>query len=327
MLRREHLKATQHFKEQVKGLGEDELIHIQVPETEKQVGLRNLSNLCYLNAIIQCLKVLDSRNWVSVNAAVAGTSVRTSTVWEEYLRLIDRMKTGRKSICAPYDLRNAIAKAYPRFDTKVQQDAHELAMMLLESLSAEHAQDWGGKGWEDSTLGELCSTTTCTVCKTSSKKKETFNILSLEMSPGSEVESITECLMEFEKEESLLKEEGEGWNCPTCGRCESAVKQLVVQREPKDLILHLKRFGFKSGGRKLSKEILVQLSIELRATKYKLRGIVHHSGKTLLSGHYIAEVRNGNEWSIYDDQSVSATVRSVDRPSHDAYMLFYSVMK
>ena len=271
--------------------------------------------------------MFDSRNWVSVNAAVAGTSVRTSTVWEEYLRLINMMKTGRKTVYAPYDLRNAIARTYPRFDTKVQQDAHELAMMLLESLTAEHAQDWGGKGWEDSTLGELCSTTTCMVCQTSSKKKDTFNFLSLELSPGSQVESITECLKEFEKEESLLREEGEGWNCPTCDRCESAVKQLVVQKQPRDLILHLKRFGFKSGGRKISKEILVQLSIELRATKYQLRGIVHHYGKTLSSGHYIAEVRDGNGWNIHDDQSVSTTVRSMDRGSQEAYMLFYSKLK
>ena len=331
------MKATQSFNQQPKCPGEVSEVSSEATQlsgdsfesrtlqSSRQVGLRNIGNTCYLSALLQCLKVFDSRDWGSVNAAVTGTSVRTSTMWEEYLRLVMCMKTGRKAVYAPYELKKAITQKYPGFNMTIQQDAHEMAMMLLESLTDEHAGDWGGKGWEHSTLGELCSTITCCSCQTSSPKKDGFNILSLEIPLTSQIVSITECLNQFEKEERLLRKDG--WNCTTCNRGETAVKQLVLHKEPKDLILHLKRFGFNSGGRKISKEVIIQRIIELRATKYQLRGIVHHHGKSVSSGHYYAEVKEGDGWTIYDDESVSATVRSTERGSREAYILFYSQLR
>ena len=250
------------------------------------------------------------------------TSVRTSTVWEEYLRTIDYLREGRKTVFSPFGIRNTISRCFPSFSMDIQQDAQELMQILLDSLGQE-SQSWGGSGWEAASKGQLCSVISCDKCQHTSSSYEDFNILSLEIPVGRPKLSVMDCWREFCKEEQLSMEDNR-WQCGNCGQGERATKRYKLFREPSLLIVHLKRFVVSSGRMlKRTEPVVVPLQIEPMATSFQLRGLVRHHGQSLSSGHYTAEVQEGDRWWIYNDRSVSNTTRDRDRESREAYLLFF----
>ena len=289
----------------------------------KVVGLRNLGNSCFMNAVLQCLRVVDKRNWEQVKKKVRETTVRSSTVWEEYLRAQDGMRTGRKPFFSPVELLKSISRSYPSFNMAVQQDAHELVMMMLESMGSESGT-WGGTGWESDSKGQLRSSVSCLRCQHMSSSYDDFHILSLEVPVGRQRLSVLDCLNEFCKEECMTLAD-HGWVCGVCGGT-VATKRLSVSKEPLLLVLHLKRF-FNVNNRlqKRSDPVIITRHIEPMTAKYKLCGLVHHHGQTLSNGHYTAEVEIDGEWMVCDDLSVSKTTRTRDRMSREAYLLFYTL--
>ena len=113
------------------------------------------------------------------------------------------------------------------------------------------------------------------------------------------------------------------WQCGNSGQGERANKTYKF-REPSLLIVHLKRFVVSSGRMlKRTEPVVVPLQIEPMATSFQLRGLVRHHGQSLSSGHYTAEVQEGDRWWIYNDRSVSNTTRDRDRESREAYLLFF----
>ena len=207
----------------------------------------------------------------------------------------------------------------------VQQDAHELLCLLINSMGAE-SQVWGGGGWEEACVGQLCSSTTCNNCKNTTTKEEEFKFLSLEIPVGRQKIVLGDCWSEFFKEEVLWSTDG--WKCGCCGSGTFATKRFSLTDEPALLVIHLKRFDGSTGRMvKRAEPVAVPLQFEPLATKFHLRGLVRHHRKTLSSGHYTAEVKEGEEWWRYDDQSVSQTTRGNLWESRDAYLLFYERMK
>ena len=250
------------------------------------------------------------------------------TRWNLGGDLVVDMKGRRRSYLIPYALRNAIERSYPSFDCSIQQDAHELLMMMLNSMNAE-AQAWGSGGWEVSCLGELSSSLTCNECGGTSIKTEESRVVSLEIPEGKPKLSVMDCWKSFFSEERLLSKDG--WKCGQVeyGRCHGgtfATKQFRMTTEPPLLIIHLKRFKTASSGRshKCSNPVVVPLKLTL-SSQYSLCGMVRHHGKSLASGHYTAEVGGGggSSWWRCDDRSVYRTERKHDRESEDAYLLFY----
>ena len=117
---------------------------------------------------------------------------------------------------------------------------------------------------------------------------------------------------------------------------------MKIKKSPNVLALHLKRFKYQEDiGRfqKLGYRVVFPFSLRLFNTssespnadrQYRLRAIVVHIGQALHHGHYVALIRSGEKWLLFDDDSVSqleeADIQKYygDTPGHGSgYVLFY----
>lgn len=126
----------------------------------------------------------------------------------------------------------------------------------------------------------------------------------------------------------------------------AASQATTLEKLPKILILHLKRFAFtlenvsasnekqsyQSGQiNKIHKYISFPKALQLpkslvasnQKTLYKLLSVICHHGKHVTNGHYTCDVRQSTgHWIHYDDSEVQG-IREEDVLKKTAYVLFY----
>ncbi|XP_051717468.1 ubiquitin carboxyl-terminal hydrolase 2a isoform X2 [Ctenopharyngodon idella] len=329
------------------------------------VGLRNLGNTCFMNSILQCLSNTQSlRDYCLHNShrRDLNNKSRTNTaLMEEFAKLIQTMWTSSSSeAVSPSEFKTQIQRYAPRFVGYNQQDAQEFLRFLLDGLHNEvnrvtvrprgniedfdHLSDEekGKKMWakylerEDSKIvdlfvGQLKSSLTCSECGYCSTVFDPFWDLSLPISKGYGEVSLMDCMRLFTKEDVL-----DGDEKPTCYRCKArrrCTKKFTVQKFPKILVLHLKRFSeARIRTSKLSTFVNFPMKdLDLRefasdrssSAVYNLYAVSNHSGTTM-GGHYTAYCCNpeNGEWYTYNDSRVTPMSTSQVRSS-DAYVLFY----
>ncbi|KFU87341.1 Ubiquitin carboxyl-terminal hydrolase 2 [Chaetura pelagica] len=145
--------------------------------------------------------------------------------------------------------------------------------------------------------------------------------------------TLMDCLRLFTKEDVL-----DGDEKPTCCRCKArtrCTKKFSIQKFPKILVLHLKRFSeARIRTSKLTTFVNFQLKdLDLREfasqscnhTIYNLYAVSNHSGTTM-GGHYTAYCKSpiSSEWHSFNDSRVTPMSSSHVRSS-DAYLLFYEL--
>lgn len=147
--------------------------------------------------------------------------------------------------------------------------------------------------------------------------------------------TIYDCLDSFSCCE-ILDEENK-WSCPKCKVKRRIQQSCFIQKFPKILILHLKRFSFinRNYVNKISEMVdfpLEGLDLEKYGNKsstshekhtYDLIGVVNHYGEPSY-GHYVAYCKHGisGKWFEYDDSKV-IEIREKDVVTEGAYILFY----
>ncbi|XP_063763556.1 ubiquitin carboxyl-terminal hydrolase 2a isoform X2 [Eleginops maclovinus] len=330
------------------------------------VGLKNLGNTCFMNSILQCLSNTHSlRDYCLHNShrRDLNNNSRTNTaLMEEFAKLIQTMWTSSSSeSVSPSEFKTQIQRYAPRFVGYNQQDAQEFLRFLLDGLHNEvnrvtvrprgsvedfdHLPDEekGKKMWskylerEDSKIvdvfvGQLKSSLTCSHCGFCSTVFDPFWDLSLPISKGYGEVSLMDCMRLFTKEDVL-----DGDEKPTCYRCKArrrCTKKFTIQKFPKILVLHLKRFSEARRTSKLSTFVNFPMKdLDLREfasensinAVYNLYAVSNHSGTTM-GGHYTAYCRNPNsgEWYTFNDSRVTPMSSSQVRSS-DAYVLFYEL--
>ncbi|KAB5550302.1 hypothetical protein PHYPO_G00052280 [Pangasianodon hypophthalmus] len=330
------------------------------------VGLKNLGNTCFMNSILQCLSNTHSlRDYCLHNShrRDLNNNNRTNTaLMEEFAKLIQTMWTSSTSdAVSPSEFKTQIQRYAPRFVGYNQQDAQEFLRFLLDGLHNEvnrvtvrprattedfdHLPDdeKGKKMWskylerEDSKIvdlfvGQLKSSLTCTECGYCSTVFDPFWDLSLPISKKGYGEvSLMDCVRLFTKEDVL-----DGDEKPTCYRCKArrkCTKKFTIQKFPKILVLHLKRFSeARVRSSKLSTFVNFPMKdLDLRefasdrssSAVYNLYAVSNHSGTTM-GGHYTAYCCNpdSGEWYTFNDSRVTPMSSSQVRSS-DAYVLFY----
>ncbi|XP_061574662.1 ubiquitin carboxyl-terminal hydrolase 2-like isoform X2 [Cololabis saira] len=328
------------------------------------VGLKNLGNTCFMNSILQCLSNTQSlRDYCLHNSHHRDLNSRTNTaLMEEFAKLLQSLwKTSGSDAVSPSEFKSQIQRFAPRFMGYNQQDAQEFLRFLLDGLHNEvnrvtyrprgsvddfdHLPDGekGKKMWskylerEDSKIvdlfvGQLRSSLTCCHCGFCSTVFDPFWDLSLPIAKSYGEVTLMDCMRLFTKEDVL-----DGDEKPTCCRCKArrrCTKKFTIQKFPKILVLHLKRFSEERRSSKLSTFVNFPLKdLELREcasentnATYSLYAVSNHSGTTM-GGHYTAYCRNPNsgEWYTFNDSRVTPMPSSQVRGS-DAYVLFYELV-
>lgn len=124
------------------------------------------------------------------------------------------------------------------------------------------------------------------------------------------------------------------WHCDGCNKKVQAIKQCKIFKNPKYLIIHLKRFKHitHNGNTfvvKVKNLVAYENEIDIQPlmirgndhTKYVLKGGVNHLGE-VDGGHYTCFAKNNNKWYNYNDNRVNEIDCSVPITQH-AYMLIY----
>ncbi|KAJ2705110.1 hypothetical protein FB645_002684 [Coemansia sp. IMI 203386] len=169
--------------------------------------------------------------------------------------------------------------------------------------------------------------------------REPFQWLALDVSSNS-VDSIEEALDEFVAPETI-----EGYT-NLLGESVNATKQVLLEKMPPVLVLHLKRFVFcyDEGVQKVHKfiEYPQELALspnwlarsqelpKLRNAKYRLESVIYHHGEQASGGHYTCDLRRSkDEWLRFDDVDITSleSVNDVlcEKKDRAAYILFYTI--
>jgi ubiquitin C-terminal hydrolase len=154
--------------------------------------------------------------------------------------------------------------------------------------------------------------------------------------------SVTDCLEAFAEDEPLNG--ADAFHCPRCEKRGPATKRLCVQRWPRVLVLHLKRFQWNDRGRpgrKIDTAVDVPQTLSLSPylaegaatangggeSKYELFAVINHVG-SLAGGHYTATADAGaGEWYAFNDERVSSAGDGPPKSSRNAYVLFYALRR
>jgi ubiquitin C-terminal hydrolase len=154
--------------------------------------------------------------------------------------------------------------------------------------------------------------------------------------------SVTDCLDAFAEDEPLNG--ADAFHCPRCEARGAATKRLSVQRWPRVLVLHLKRFQWNDRGRpgrKIDTAVDVPQTLSLSPylaegaatangggeAKYELFAVINHVG-SLAGGHYTATADAGaGEWYAFNDERVSSAGDGPPKSSRNAYVLFYALRR
>ncbi|XP_050309267.1 probable ubiquitin carboxyl-terminal hydrolase FAF-X isoform X2 [Anthonomus grandis grandis] len=213
-----------------------------------------------------------------------------------------------------------------------QQDAVEFFMSLVESLD-EALKTLGHEQIMSKILGGSYSDQKiCKGCPHRYSKEEPFSVISVDIRNHS---SLPESLEQYVKGELL--EGADAYHCEKCAKKVVTVKRLCVKKLPPVLGIQLKRFEYDfervcaikfndyfefpreldmepytvSGLAKIEGEIIdcdLDPSTSDVCTKYRLSGIVVHSGQAS-GGHYYSYIRHRDpsgevRWYKFDDGDV-----------------------
>ncbi|NXL91780.1 UBP2 hydrolase, partial [Alectura lathami] len=336
-------------------------------------GLRNLGNTCFMNSILQCLSnTKELRDYCLQNQYLRdlnNNSRMRTALMSEFAKLIQLLWTSSPNdSVSPSEFKTQIQRYAPRFVGYNQQDAQEFLRFLLDGLHSEvnrvlvrprasndsldHLPDdeKSRQMWrryqerEDSRVsdlfvGQLKSSLTCSECGYCSTAFDPFWDLSLPIpKKGYGEVTLMDCLRLFTKERGSHPA-ARAACCPqTCCRCKArtrCTKKFSIQKFPKILVLHLKRFSeARIRASKLTTFVNFQLKdLDLREfasqscnhAVYNLYAVSNHSGTTM-GGHYTAYCKSpvSSEWHSFNDSRVTPMSSSHVRSS-DAYLLFYEL--
>ncbi|NWX42651.1 UBP50 hydrolase, partial [Steatornis caripensis] len=264
--------------------------------------------------------------------------------------LIADMWLGESDCISPEGFHWVLGKQYATFSTRIQQDAQEFLICVLNELHealkkvrahlkricVTDANGSRGAVSETSIItelfeGQLSYGIVCLKCKISTDRPESFTVLSLPI-PSKTACSLQDCLNCFFQQDTLTC--NNQIYCYYCGTKQDAAVKGTITKAPQIIIFHLKRFEWQGKHkRKLSTDICYPLSnldlspysspLSCKDGEYSLCAVVNHSG-LLDDGHYTAFCKDSltKSWYSFNDAQISKIPNSSVQ-TNAAYLLFY----
>ena len=283
------------------------------------VGMRNVGNSCYQNAVLQCMLRLDDfwKLLVIARHDVDTLGRRLLDFHSEANRKFSALPTINNPVIDPRGIREMMGSKNPAWKSREQQDALEYLLSLLDNLSDE-MKNRRGNPVDSLFKGTLLSQTTCISCRHVSDKKDPFFVFCV---PVSEKATLQEALAS--QQETL--QGADQYSCDKCRKKVDAVRSMEIAELPRIIVVGLKRFKWIGElAEKNSKSMkcpLKGLSFG-KGHSYSLVATVQHAGSSIHAGHYTANVTEGGKWFRADDWEVSEIAEG-SVINGDTYMLFY----
>ena len=296
------------------------------------VGIENMGNMCYVNAIIQLLRTCQEWNIFCLTNSIESFNDKkavlaykdiVATIWSAYRPAYVR------PLAFIYEIKNIVQNTpYAMFGTHMQQDGHEYLSFLLDRFHEElkvptelilpnqnedKMMTIAETAWNhfllkhtsvvvDTFFGMLRKTVICSNCNNRTYQWELFNSLKIPC----EGDTLHEWLRKEVNEVTDI----DAYKCDTCNERHPAKKYSHIWKMPKHLFILIDRFQYNNMKNMTTCPLVDTLSFkqfyaeEVQTdTIYELCGIVDHHGPHIHSGHYTSQFKHpiSKEWWLFDD--------------------------
>lgn len=291
------------------------------------VGLRNLSNTCYLNSLFtQLFMNMEFRKFM-LSATIRHDGYSQQLLLQTQ-KLFACMQQSIRRFMDPADCVAAI-KTYEdgQIDIHNQMDVDEFYNLLFDRWEGQLHGAEAKKRFRSFYGGQLVQQVASKECDHISERLEPFSAIQCDIKGKASLEESLQAYVDGE-----IMEGDNKYKCSTCDRHVDAVKRACLKDIPDHLIFHLKRFDFNLRTLQRSKindHFAFPSKIDMRPYTidaltnpsppmdeaeaediFELVGILVHSG-TAESGHYYSYVRErptaseGQTWVEFNDDVVS----------------------
>ena len=311
---------------------------------QKSKGLDNIGATCYMNATLQCLS--NTRKLKEYFEKKYQNS-SNKTMSNEFFKLIYHLFNNFLLEKMHQEL-NVINNNIKNNNTVINQQDQTNRDLMLRIFIEEYTQKFNSP-ISNLFYGLLETRTQCKGCNII---KYNFQIYSFLEFPLQQVNTyfynmgkkplflpnnknpdvnLFECF-EYNKKVDLMNGENQMW-CNICNKLTDSLYTTELYSAPNYLIINLNR------GKGAVYECNVDFPEELNIVNYlsfknfntvfDLYAVISHLGPSSMSGHFVAYVRNNEDykWYLYNDSMVTECTKPFQYRDGMPYILFYRVLK